>query len=293
LKNLLSVGRLERKVDDLLLLTAQSMIRQNNALPHIESLQDVEFRVYSQWGDDGIIQYLINKIPVANKSFVEFGVENYREANTRFLLINNNWRGLVFDGGEKNIQTIRKDKIYWSYNLTAQHTFITRENINGFLQQNGFAGNIGLLHIDIDGNDYWVWDAINVADPDIVILEYNALFGREKAVTIPYDAGFVVQNVHYSRLYFGASLKALCRLSAQKGYFFAGCCSAGINSYFISNRFKGRVKEVSPEEGFVMCNTRQARDKSGRLSFSSIEENIVLLKGLPVYNVETNAMEPF
>src|SRR4051794_4498820 len=120
LKELLSVGRVNRKIDDLLVLTAQNMIRQNNLLSHVNSFREVEFKVYSQWGDDGIIQYLINKIPVADTSFVEFGVENYREANTRFLLMNDNWRGLVFDGGEKNIRTIQNDEIYWRYNLTAQ-----------------------------------------------------------------------------------------------------------------------------------------------------------------------------
>src|SRR5579859_7257876 len=63
------------------------------------SLQEAEFRVFSQWGEDGIIQYLLSKVAIAHDTFVEFGVGNYRESNTRFLLTNNNWRGLIIDGG--------------------------------------------------------------------------------------------------------------------------------------------------------------------------------------------------
>ena len=292
-KLVFSLKRIEKKTDDLLLLTAQSTIRENNKLEDFRSLHEVEFKVYSQWGDDGIIQYLIHKLQLTNKTFIEFGVENYRESNTRFLLINNNWRGLVFDGSEKHIDTIQQDDIYWRHDITAKHAFITRDNINGLLTENYFTGPVGLLHIDIDGNDYWVWEAINVVTPDIVIMEYNALFGKEKAVTIPYQADFTVGKAHYSRLYFGASLKSLVTLAKQKGYFFVGCNSAGVNAYFISNKFKGVVREVTLDEGYVMSSTRQARDANGNLSFLSGTAGAGLLKGLEVYNVETGNKEPF
>ena len=76
--------------------------RQNNILDS-KDLNDYEFKVSSQWGEDGIIQHLINKIEIKNKVFFEFGVENYTESNTRFLLHNNNWKGLVIDGSVENI----------------------------------------------------------------------------------------------------------------------------------------------------------------------------------------------
>ena len=98
-----------------------------------KNIADNQFRVFSQWGEDGIIQFLLRHITIENKIFVEFGVENYTEANTRFLLINDNWTGLVMDGSKEHISYIKKDPIYWRYNLKAVQVFITKENINRLL----------------------------------------------------------------------------------------------------------------------------------------------------------------
>lgn len=95
-------------------------------------------------GEDRIIDYLIRSIEIRQKIFVEFGVENYREANTRFLLIKNNWSGLVIDGSIENIQDIKKDSIYWKYSLKAVQAFIDKDNINNILSDNGIQGEIGL-----------------------------------------------------------------------------------------------------------------------------------------------------
>ena len=102
----------------------------NNQKENIASLDEVEFQVFSQRGEDGVIQYIINKIEIPNKVFVEFGVETYTESNTRFLLMNNNWSGLIIDGSKKNINFIKRDFIYWKYDITALESFITKDNIN-------------------------------------------------------------------------------------------------------------------------------------------------------------------
>ena len=153
----------------------------SKALP--TEFQEQEFKVYSQWGEDGLIQFLINHIEFKNEIFVEFGVENYLESNTRFLLVNNNWSGLVIDGNAEHVNYIKSDQIYWSHNLKTDCSFITKENINDLLSRNGVMGDIGLLSIDIDGNDYWVWKEIQVISPRIVIIEYNSRFGPNRAVT--------------------------------------------------------------------------------------------------------------
>ena len=96
-----------------------------------DQINNSEFRVYSQWGEDGIIQYLLKYVPIENKTFVEFGVENYKEANTRFLLVNNNWTGLVMDGSSENIDYIKNDmSVSYAYNLKADCVFIAKDNIN-------------------------------------------------------------------------------------------------------------------------------------------------------------------
>lgn len=107
----------------------------NSKEQNIKSIQDVEFQVFSQWGDDGIIQYLVSKISIPNKVFIEFGVENYTESNTRFLLVNNNWSGLVIDGSKENIDYIKNDKISWAHDLHAFHAFITKANINELINK--------------------------------------------------------------------------------------------------------------------------------------------------------------
>ena len=188
----------------------------------IQSLPDVEFKVFSQFGDDGIIQYLINKLQIKNRTFVEFGVSDYFESNTRFLLLKDNWSGLIMDGSDYNINFIKKSDYYWRHDLTAVSNFVTRENINDLILQNEYKGEIGLLHVDLDGNDYWVWEKIDVVDPILVIMEYNSVFGPERNISVPYQENFVRTKAHSSNLYWGASLGALCNLAEKKGYYFIG-----------------------------------------------------------------------
>lgn len=267
-----SIGRLE--------------LRQLEYLGKTEIHQN-EFRVFSQWGEDGIIQFLLRHIKIPRKIFVEFGVENYIESNTRFLLVNDNWAGLVIDGSHENINFIKKDPIYWKYNLKAISAFIDKDNINELLAENGIKGEIGILSIDIDGNDYWVWEAIDVVDPAIVIIEYNSRFGKDKSVTIPYDPSFIRSRAHYSMIYYGASLKALCLLAEKKGYVFVGCNTVGVNAFFIRKDLKpDNIRELTLEEGYVAGKFRESRDKEGELIFLNMEEEQKILSSLPLLQVD-------
>ena len=151
---------------------------------------EYEFQVYSQWGEDGLIQHILSRVDVPNKIFVEFGVEDYTESNTRFLLVNDNWSGLVIDGSAKNISYIKNDPIYWRYNLKAKCAFVDSGNINEIIRQNGISGDIGLLSIDVDGNDYYIFEAIESISPRVIICEYNSLWGDKLSVSTPYDPAF-------------------------------------------------------------------------------------------------------
>lgn len=281
--------RMQTGVEDLKMLTAKIYANLLNS-EDMTQLTDAEFKVFSEYGDDGIIQYLIKKLDIKVKTFVEFGVENYTEANTRYLLLNDLWKGLIIDGSESNILQIKRENIYWRRNLTAVAKFITSENINDVIEQNGFNGEIGILHIDIDGNDYWVWKALNVINPQIVIVEYNAVFGLNPW-TIPYDAQFYRTQKHYSNLYFGTSLTALQMLAEQKGYSFVGCNSNGNNAYFIRNDKLGPLVKLNANDAFVNSQFRESRDAQGNLTHLSGEERIKLLIGLPVYNILTDKID--
>lgn len=266
-----------------------TLLSQN--VRNVKSLKEAEFKVFSQFGDDGIIQYLINKLAVTVEKFIEFGVENYEESNTRFLLRHDNWQGLVIDGSIDHINYIKNDPIYWLHDLTAINSFITVDNINQILSNNGFNGKAGILSIDIDGNDYWVWKAIKVTDADIVIVEYNSTFGFDRAISIPYKSDFSRLKAHYSGLYFGASLCALCDIGNEKGYAFIGCNQAGNNAYFVKNYLLGDLKALSPREGFVKAKFRESRDRKGKLTFLTDEERLKEITGLPVMNTKTGILE--
>src|SRR3977135_1292816 len=137
-----SLKALQSEVDHLKILAAQPLIQKFKTGANLSRLRDAEFKAFSQFGDDGIIQYLIHRLAPLPDSFVEFGVGNYRESNTRFLLLNNNWRGLVMDGSEDFIRYIQQDEIYWRHTLTARFALIDRDNINDLLRETGFTGEI-------------------------------------------------------------------------------------------------------------------------------------------------------
>lgn len=257
-------------------------------------LTSKEFRVFSQWGDDGIIQYLIHELKIKNKFFIEFGVGNYYESNTHFLLVNNNWSGFVIDGSQKSMDTVRNNAFYWRYDLKLKTAFINKDNINNLLLESNFK-QIGLLHIDLDGNDYWILKAIdmNKFSPDILILEYNSNFGSDRSITVPYDPLFSCLNAHYSGQYFGASISALSSLANQKGYYLIGCNSAGNNAYFIKNKYKDIFEKRNVDQSFIAGKFRDERNKNGELLFTSRDSCIESIRGLPVFNIETNKIEDF
>jgi hypothetical protein len=277
---------LDPALDDLKILVGLGLARQQKECPPPRRLSEVEFKVFSQFGDDGILQHLIASSGAAPDVFVEFGVSDYLESNTRFLLQGCNWRGLVLDSGEAEIRSIRARDFYWRHDLTAVQAFIDRDNIDALLTGNGFAGPLGLLSIDIDGNDYWVWEAIRAVDPVIVVVEYNGVYGPERAVAVPYDARFSRTAAHPSNLYWGASLGAFCVLAERKGYACVGSNSAGNNAYFVRRDRLGALRPLRSAEAWVESRFRDSRDEAGQLSFLSGSARRRPIADLPLLDVE-------
>jgi hypothetical protein len=213
--------------------------RQTATIP-VDQWDQMGFAVTSQFGEDGFLQHLVRQIPISDKSFIEFGVEDYKQSNTRFLLQNNRWRGLILEGDSNCIDTIQQDSLYWWRDLTAISAFVTTENVNKLFESQNFIGDIGLLSIDIDGNDYWIWDAVTVVQPRIVSVEYNYRFGPTLSAAVPYDPAFYKRDAHPSRIYYGSSLRALAGLADEKGYDLVGCSDGGVNAFFVR-------RDVRPE----------------------------------------------
>jgi len=260
---------------DIQKLLMANLVLQNHATrteEFIANIQAAEFRVFSQWGDDGIIQFLVNYLEIEHKNFIEFGVETYHEATTRFLLVQNNWSGFVMDSSKRNIERLKAQDIYWRHDVLALPAFVTRNNINQLIIDNGFENKVGLLHIDIDGNDYWIWKEINAIKPESVIVEYNHRFGASMPYVMPYT------DKPASGQERGASLLSLCDLAEEKGYHFIGCESHGVNAYFVR---KDKIKDLSrltAQQGYVAAKAGDRFHHSNRQETS-------------VYNTRTNKIE--
>ncbi|MFM7024374.1 MAG: hypothetical protein ACKOXB_15485 [Flavobacteriales bacterium] len=254
-----------------------------------KDIRSSEFKVYSQFGEDGIIQYLVNNVKIDKKIFIEFGVENYTEANTRFLLLKDNWKGLIIDGSKEYMDFVKSQDLYWRHDLTAVAQFITRDNINEIFAKHGFTGEIGILSVDIDGNDYWVWEQINNVDPAIVIAEYNSVFGYEHAITVPYIPDFYRTNYHTSNLYWGCSLKALNVLAERKGYALVGCNNNGNNCFFVKKSLlPAHIRQLTVQEAYVESKYRESRDENGQLTYITGKDRMKVIKDMEVVDVEKN-----
>jgi hypothetical protein len=257
-----------------------------------DRVADAEFQVFSQFGEDGILQFLVGHVPVPVESevFVEFGVESYAEANTRFLLVHDNWRGLIMDGGDAMHTLLESTGMRWRHHIDAKTAFIDRDNINSLIAEAGIEGDIGLLSVDIDGNDYWVLQAIDVVSPRLLALEYNATFGPEAAVTVPYDPGFVRGEKHWTWLYWGASLAALTRVANERGYALVAGNRAGNNAFYVRRDVLGEIPERTVEEVWRPARFRESRGRDGSLTYiSDPEERLRLMADMPVVDVETGA----
>lgn len=207
--------------------------KSQNALPDI---QTTGFKVFSQFEEDGILLYLFSIIGEGSKTFIEIGANDGINSNCSNLAVHFGWSGLFFEGDPQLIK--RGRKFYsriptpWHPKPTFVQAIIKRENINELIRQNGLSGDMELLSIDIDGNDYWVWDAIEVVKPKVVVIETHTEFGTNNIV-VPYDPNYMFPGKH--PVYHGASVIAMNKLAEKKGYRLVAASDLGINQIFLRN----------------------------------------------------------
>jgi len=216
----------ELQIDNYLL----ENLHKNPKYDNPKKLNRYEFKVFSQAGEDGIISEIFNRIGTTNKFFVEFGVGNGLENNSAYLLVKG-WQGYWIEGSDRFCQSIRQsfEDLIANQQLTLKNTFITGENIEDLFRKGNVPTELDLLSIDIDGNDYWVWQAITNYRPRVVILEYNAIYPPESSWVMQYNPSHQWKyNSHV-----GSSLKALEKLGHQKGYKLVACSFSGVNAFFV------------------------------------------------------------
>lgn len=220
-----------------------------------------EKKIYSQNGEDGIIEYIFSKVGTTNKFSVEFGVGNGFECNTIYLLEKKGWKGLMMDYGAdqelnwndvirkawtyrnlgitKNIKkytsfskkVLNRKKRSLNFKLDIKSEKVTAENIQNLFEKYHVPKFFDLLSIDIDYNDYWVWNAIEDYVPRVVVIEFNSSIPPNESRVVPYDPEARWDGTNY----FGASLLALKKLGEKKGYTLVGCDNNGVNAFFCKN----------------------------------------------------------
>jgi hypothetical protein len=233
-------------------------------------LESFEARVSSQNGEDGILLRLFSLIGATDRRFVEIGIEDGRECNTANLALAFGWSGLMVDRDAAGVEAARSRyaaRAQTADTVRVLHRHVTRENVDELLASEGFAGEPDLLSIDIDGNDLWVWEAIERCRPRVAVVEYNASFGPERSVSVPYDPDFDRMTRHPSGYYHGASITALARVGQRKGYVLAGCDSNGVNAFFVrSDCAEGIVPAAAPAAAWRPIRERGSGDAAEQLA---------------------------
>ncbi len=236
----------------------------------LPQLPDTGFSIFSQADEDGILLYLFSIIGTTNRIAVEICAGDGQECNTANLIVNHGWHALLIDGEAENV---RKGREFYRHHPCTRiyppffvHAWITRENVNEIILQQGIKGTVDLLSIDLDGVDYWIWEAIDVITPRVVVIEYQDIIGPDKALTIPYQDDFDAfryPTTNGMPNYCGASLPAMVKLAERKGYRLVGCNRYGFNAFFVKNPLGER--EI-PRVAIASCfsHTKVVRDRARR-----------------------------
>ena len=267
----------------------QTIISQELKYESVSYLEETECKIFSQNGEDGIINFLRKSLNIENPNFVEIGVGDYSEANTRFLYEIKNSKGTIIDVMDDLENKVKKNISLWKGDLNVCQEKIESENIN-YVLKNNCNFEIDIFSLDIDGIDYWIADKINSKISKIFILEYNSTFGPNLEITVPNIRDFKRSDYHYSHLCYGASLKLLINLMKRKGYYFVGSNSLKNNAFFINNDYKKDIYfpniKIKDLNFYTDSNIRESRTKAGKLNFLSGQNKLNEIKDCEVIDLK-------
>jgi hypothetical protein len=213
----------------------RALVRNGAPLPRI---QDTGFRIFSQFDEDGILLFLLAVVGRGPGIFVDIGAgDGVTASNCANLALNLGFYGVMIDANAKKVEGAQQ--FYARHPDTSQYpprsrcAMVTRANVNSLILDAGIQGEIDVLSIDIDGNDYWVWEAIDCIQPRIVVVEVHVEFGN-RSIVVPYDDNFRWQSAR-SPYYAGASATAMTKLAAGLGYRLVGGNRYGFNAFYLRN----------------------------------------------------------
>ena len=244
----------------------------------IKRLEDVDYKIFSQNGEDGILDYLLTCLKIDKPKFIEIGVGDYHESNTRFIFERTSCKGLIIDIIEDFKKKVSQNTKVWRGDLNILSKKIDSENFIPTIKEYNFKDNVDIFSIDVDGIDYWILEKIPKKFSKIIVAEFNPYFGSELSITVPNDPNFNRTNYHYSNLCFGASLKAIIELLSKKGFIFLGTNLFRNNVFFVNEDFKDQLSIDFPDtkdlSKFTNANFRESREINNNLTLISPQKII-------------------
>lgn len=200
----------------------------------LRSPQSWEFSGFSQNGEDGILDVLRRQLRQHNRYFVEIGSADGLQNNSSWLVVAEQYAGLMVEGDGKLVERARRLIPYYSLGAECVNMFVGSDNVRQ-LKELALHTDPDVFSLDIDGVDYYVAQAVLAAGfrPRIFVVEYNSVYGPERSLTIPYQENFSFGSAHPTRLYYGVSVAAWRRFFAQHGYRFVTVDSKGVNAFFV------------------------------------------------------------
>ena len=260
-----------------------------------EHLWDAELRVYSQWGEDGILNFLCDCLNINKPKALELGAGNFSECNTRFLAEYRHASVVAVDARDDLIPFVQGLPAFWRTSIWPLNEWITPDSTPEIQRTaTELMGGVDIVSLDIDGNDYWVGQVFDLASVSILVVEYNPLFGAAMSVSVPRDDHFDRTQAHSSLLYFGASIRAWVDLFRPRGFTLVGTNRAGNNAFFCRTEQLNQIPllpiDTSDLTPFVDWRVRESRDSHGNLSFLAGADRIQAIADLPLIDVTTGKM---
>ncbi len=257
-----------------------------------KNLNNLDYKVYSQNGEDGILDYFLSCLNIDKPKFVEIGIGDYSECNSRFIFERASPKGLVIDCIENLKKKVSKNTKLWKGDLKIINEKINSNNILEILNNNSFLDELDLFSLDIDSTDYWVLKKMPNNFSKIAIIEYNSVFGPDLKITVPNIDNFNRNEYHFSNLCFGASLRAIIDLMEEKNIKFVGTNLARCNAFFILEKYLNNINVNIPDKNNLKnhtnSNIREGRDKSGKLNYISGNERIKSIYDCEVVDLGDN-----
>ena len=275
-------------------LGLNNLLRISENYNNITKLDQSECKIFSQNGEDGILNYIISTLKIERPNFIEIGVGTYIEANTRFIYDRFSPKGIIIDSVNDLKNKVYSNVNSWKGDLRVVEEKISTENINNIISKN-CDFNVDIFSLDIDSIDYWIIDKLKPNISKIFVAEYNAVFGSSLEVTVPNLKDFERKKYHYSHLCYGMSLKALINIMKKKNFYFIGTNSIRNNAFFVSNDYPidkyFKNLELNELNDYVDSNIRESRDIKNNLNYLSSESKLKEIYDCEVIDVSLDKEE--